>query len=142
MQNRCMKKACNKYSSTLRGYRRPLLGSRAAFSQRNLLAAQFIRSAVVAIPCKPGRAPGTLGGDPRADARAARAAAGGARFARARADGRALRARTGGRALRARTAPSAPPGPRGQGAVGIIPRLFRMEVLSSGVNHEASALKS
>jgi len=48
--------------------------------------------------------------------------------------GRALRARTGGRALRARTAPSAPPGPRGQGAVGIIPRLFRMEVLSSGVN--------
>ena len=60
--------------------------------------------------------------------------AGGARFARARADGRALRARTGGRALRTHTAPSAPPGPRGQGAVGIIPRLFRMEVLSSGVN--------
>ena len=53
--------------------------------------------------------------------------AGGARFARARADGRALRARSGGRALRARTAPSAPTGPKGQRGIGIFPKACRME---------------
>ena len=75
---------CRGCFRTLRGYRRPLLSFRVTFSQRSLLAAQFIRSAAFAsavLMLTPW-----VGWDP-----AARGTLGGPR------GGRALRARTGGR---------------------------------------------
>ena len=83
-------------------------------SQRSLLVAQFSRSAVSAIPSKPGRAQGWAKGP---------------------------KERAPGPHGEGQGAPSGPLGPGegafgalgAHGAVGIIPKLFRMEMLSGGV---------
>ena len=118
--------------STLRGYRRPLIGLSATFSQRSLLAAQFIRSAAFAsavlmltpwVGWDPA-ARGTLGG-PRGGRALRTRWRTDARFARARAGARCARARR----LRRRQGRGAK-GPRG--ALGFFRRLAEWKGIQRG----------
>ena len=105
---------------TLRGYRRPLIGLSATFSQRSLLAAQFIRSAAFAsavLMLTPW-----VGWDP-----AARGTLGGPSGGRARTGGRARCARA--RRLRRRQGRGAK-GPRG--ALGFFRRLAEWKAIQRG----------